>query len=261
MKTKAYFICLVIFLGACANRNLAYFSDLVGDDIYVEEINNTAASKIQPDDLINITVNSLNPEANFLFNRGSVPPVGAVMDFNTSGRVFQAQTDGYLVDYMGFINFPVIGKIKLGGLTKEQAKDTLEFKLQAYLKDPSVIIRYLNYRVTVIGEVHRPSTFTIPSERINLLAALGMAGDMTAFGRRENVIVIREEGGIRTIARLDLNSKDVLKSPYFYLQQNDVVYVEPHKYKQAQAKTNTRVISIVVASMSLLTIIIARLIR
>src|SRR5690606_16855091 len=124
---------------------------------------------------------------------------------------------GFLVDHEGFIEYPILGKIKIGGLSKEQAKQELQKHLQIYLKDPVVNIRFQNYRITVIGEVTRPSTFVLPSERTNILTAIGMAGDLTIFGKRENVLLIREEDGVRTMVRLNLNNKDVLNSPYFYL--------------------------------------------
>ena len=148
--------------------------------------------------------------------------------------------------------------MQIGGLSKEEAKEKLVEQLEEYLKDPIVNIRYLNYRVTVIGEVNRPSTFTIPSEKINILEALGMAGDMTAYGKRENVLIIREEEGERTMTRVNLNNKELLNSPYFFLQQNDVVYVEPDRLKQVNASTNARTISIITAITSLAIVIATR---
>ena len=244
---------------SCNRRNLAYFSDLQGQSTYTEKVSNVTEPKIKPDDLLSITVTSLNPEANLMFNRGTFPPVGTVTDFSTANRPTNIQNEGYLVNREGLIEFPVIGKVKVGGLTKEEAKNNLVEQLQEYLKDPTVNIRYLNYRITVIGEVNRPSTFTIPSEKINVLEALGMAGDMTAFGKRENVLIIREEEGVRTMTRVNLNKKEFLNSPYFYLQQNDVVYVEPDKLKQINASTNARTISIITAITSLAIIIASRL--
>lgn len=260
MKIKILILFAIIALSSCTpSRNLAYFSDLEEQTIYTEKVENSKGPIIQPDDLLSITVNSLNPEANSMFNRGSINPAGTVTDFSTSNRATNIHQEGYLVDKDGYIEYPVLGKVKLGGLSKEEAKCELVIKLQEYLKDPIVNIRYLNYKVTVVGEVHRPSTFTIPSERINILEALGMAGDMTAFGKRENVLIIREEGGVRTMTRLNLNSKEILNSPYFFLQQNDVVYVEPDKMKQVQASTNTRTISIISAATSLAIIIVTRI--
>lgn len=260
MKIKLYFFLVIIFLGSCRpTRNLSYFNDLQEQTVHVESIQNTKDPKIQPDDLLSITVNSLNPEANSLFNRGTIPRAGTVTDFSIDNRATNIHDEGYLVDKDGFIEYPVLGKIKLGGLTKEKAKCKLVAELQEYLKDPTVNIRYLNYRISVIGEVNRPSTFTIPSEKISILGALGMAGDMTAYGKRESVLIIREEEGVRTMARVNLNSKEVLNSPYFYLQQNDVVYVEPDRMKQVQASTNTRTISIISAATTLAIVIVSRL--
>ncbi len=241
-----YLVALLVVTSCGPTRNLAYFSDLKEQTSYSEEITNLTVTKIQPNDLLNITVSSKSPESDMQFNRGML---GA-----TENKV-----EGYLVDETGYIDFPVVGRVKLAGLTKQEAKDTLATQLNDYLKDPVVQIRNMNFKITVIGEVNRPSTFTVPAEKISILEALGMAGDMTPFGKRENVIVMREEAGKRTMTRLDLNKKDVLNSPYFYLQQNDVVYVEPDKMKQVQASTNTRFLAIVTASVSLATIIIARL--
>jgi len=260
MKTKLIYLLSALLLVSCGpTRNLAYFSDLEEQAVYTENITNATQPKIQPDDLLSITVTSPNAEANKLFNTGVAPAVGSVADINTSNRATNIHNEGYLVDRNGNIDFPVLGQVKLGGLTKEEAKAKLIAELNEYLKEPMVNIRFLNYKVTVVGEVNRPSTFTIPTEKINILEALGMAGDMTAFGKRENVLIIREEAGVRTMARVNLNETEVLNSPYFYLRQNDVVYVEPDRMKQVQASTNTRSLSILVSAVSLATIIISRL--
>lgn len=262
MKIIVYYLLGILLLASCRpTRNLSYFSDLEEQAIYVENIQNTKEPKIQPDDLLSITVNSLNPEANSLFNRGVIPRAGTVTDFSTDNQSTNIHDEGYLVDNDGFIEYPVLGKVKVGGRTKKEVKEKLVCQLQEYLKDPTVNIRYLNYRISVIGEVNRPSTFTIPSEKISILGALGMAGDMTAYGKRESVLIIREEEGVRTMTRVNLNSKEVLNSPYFYLQQNDVVYVEPDRMKQVQASTNTRTISIIASATSLAIVIASRLIK
>lgn len=260
MKINALFLLGLIVLASCApTRNLSYFSDLEEHAIHTENIQNTKEPKIQPDDLLSITVNSLSPEANNLFNRGVTTRAGAVTDFSTGNRATNIHDEGYLVDSEGFIEYPVLGKVKLGGLTKKEAKEKLVCELLEYLKDPTVNIRYLNYRISVIGEVNHPSTFTIPSEKISILGALGMAGDMTAYGKRESVLIIREEEGVRTMTRVNLNNKGLLNSPYFYLQQNDVIYVEPDRMKQVQASTNTRTISLIASATSLAIVIVSRL--
>ncbi|MCP2044249.1 polysaccharide biosynthesis/export family protein [Pontibacter sp. HSC-36F09] len=260
MKIRfVYLIALLCFV-SCTPRNLAYFSDLQESSEYTEKIQNSNIAKIQPDDLLSISVTSPSPEANALFNRGENITTGIVSNYSiSSGTTNNLYREGYLVDENGFINFPVLGKVALAGLTRNEAIEKFSKELQPHLKDPIINIRFLNYKITVVGEVNRPATFTIPTQKINILEALGMAGDMTAFGKRENVLVIREEDGVRKMTRLNLNSKDVLNSPYFYLQQNDVVYVEPDKMKQVQASTNTRTISIIASVTSLLIVIATRL--
>jgi polysaccharide biosynthesis/export protein len=239
-------LCACIFV-SCTPRNLAYFSDLNEQALYTEKVTNAIEPKIQPDDLLSITVSSLNPESNALFNRGVLLPSGSNNSVVQSNSVDQ---EGYLVDRNGFVSFPVLGEIKLVGLTTEEAKAKMITELKQHVKDPIVNIRFLNFKVTVIGEVNKPSTFTIPTEKINILEALGLAGDMTAFGKRENVIIIRENEGVRTVTKLNLNNKEVLNSPYFYLQQNDVVYVEPDKGKAIQNNPNNRWIPVVAAAVS-----------
>lgn len=260
MRIRLLYLLSLLCLLSCNRRNLAYFSDTQNQKFYSEKIVNKTEPKIQPDDLLSITVSSLNPEANTLFNRGVITPIGRTIDFSVNGSAgVDRYNEGYLVDKNGYIEFPVLGRIKLSGLTKQEASDKIVSELGDYLKEPTATIRYLNFRVSVIGEVNRPSTFTIPTEKITILEALGMAGDMTAFGKRENVLVIREEGGVRTMARVNLNSKQILNSPYFYLQQSDVVYVEPDKKKEIQASTNTRAISLALAAISLASLFISRI--
>jgi polysaccharide biosynthesis/export protein len=249
------FLSLLIF-SSCAKVNLTYFSNLDDQSVYTEEIAMTATEPIiQPGDLLNITVSSPNPEANFLFNRGEIRTVGS------SVAASVITNEGYLVDLDGNIDFPVLGSIKIAGMTKSELRSNLRIILTEYLKDPVVNIRYLNYKITVIGEVKSPSTFVVPSEKINIIEALGLAGDMTVFGKRENVLIIRESEGIRSMVRLNLNDKEVLNSPYFYLHPNDVVYVEPVKAR-APLTTSTRAdISFVLSIATAATLLFIRLNR
>lgn len=246
-------------MASCSPRNLAYLSDLGETEVYEEIINNKSEPKLQPDDLLGISVISLSPESNNLFNRGEIPVVSMVSTFNANNTSSAVYKEGYLVDKEGFIDFPVLGRLKIGGLNKEEAKALLTTQLSNYLKDPIVNIRYLNYKITVVGEVNKPSTILIPSEKINIVEALGMAGDMTQFGKRDNVLLIREAQGIRTVTRLNLNNKEILGSPYFYLQPNDIIYVEPDRIKRVQASTNTRRLSIISTVLSLSTFVLFRL--
>ncbi|HEX6892993.1 MAG TPA: polysaccharide biosynthesis/export family protein [Chryseolinea sp.] len=233
-------LCLLVIFSSCTPRNLVYFSDLPKNAESNTPITNYAPPKIQPDDILSITVSSLNPESNVLFNNVLLP--------TTTGNtqvIADKIDEGYLVDKDGFINFPVIGKIELKNLTKEQATEKMTGLIKEHVKNPIVNIRFINFKVTVIGEVADPATFTVPTEKINILEALGLAGDMTAYGRRESVLIIREKNGVRSTARVNLNNKDVLTSPYFYLQQNDIVYVEPNnKVKTADTAPGNRLIGI-----------------
>ncbi|GAA4440167.1 polysaccharide biosynthesis/export family protein [Pontibacter saemangeumensis] len=259
MKRILFYALTLFTLFSCNKRNLAYFSDVPEQAIYRENIKNTIEPTIQTDDILGITVSSSNPESNVLFNtsgggRSVARAMGGAMTYEEN-----AVNSGYLVDASGYIDFPVLGRVKVGGLTKQQVKAKLISELNRYVKEPTVNIRFLNFRVTVIGEVKNPNTFTIPSEKINMLEALGLAGDMTPYGKRDNVLLIREVDGVRSLTRVNLNSKDVLNSPHFYLQQNDVLYVEPNKIKEAQATTNTRIVSYILSAISVTTLIIYRL--
>ncbi|WP_224999691.1 polysaccharide biosynthesis/export family protein [Cesiribacter sp. SM1] len=260
MKVNIIYLLVLMVMGSCMQRNLTYLSDLEDEAmlynkrVYTEEVTNLPDPLFQPNDLISISVTSLNYESNTLFNRGEIVPVHNATS-NGSPGVYQ---EGYLVDKEGYIDFPVLGRLKVGGLSKSELKANLTQELKQYLKDPIVNIRYLNYRITVIGEVNRPGTFTIPSENITVLEALGMAGDMTAFGKRENVLIIRHEDGVRKVTRLNLNNSDVLDSPYFFLKQNDVLYIEAVRSKAEQASTTRSNISLGLSVVSIITLILTR---
>ncbi|MEJ7675679.1 MAG: polysaccharide biosynthesis/export family protein [Chitinophagaceae bacterium] len=165
---------------------------------------------------------------------------------------------GYLVNIDGFIQLPILGNVKAAGLTKKQLKDNLTNSIleKKLLLDPIVNIRHLNYEVTVIGEVNRPTVITVPSERISLVKALGLAGDLTIYGKRDNVLLIREEEGKKRIRRIDLSSSNFLLSPYYYLKPNDVVYVEPNKAKVASASRTQLLIPTFLSGLSIIVTLI-----
>jgi polysaccharide export outer membrane protein len=253
MGSKVFCFLFLIFFCSCApTRNLVYFKDIQNDKGFLEEIKNKIEPVIQPNDLLEITVISLNAESNILFNSGVLPTIGSAGGAAAPGKV----NEGYLVAANGTINFPVLGSVKLVGLTKEEATSKLTAEIRNHVKNPIVNMRFLNFRITVLGEVNRPSTFVVPSERINLIEALGQAGDMTAYGKRENVLIIREKNGVRSINRINMASKDAFNSPYFYLQQNDVVYVEPVKIKGLQTGSSSFYIPLVSAAISIVGIIV-----
>lgn len=230
------FSVVLVLVGCGPSRNLVYFSNIENDDLFKqEEIDNEMIPTIQPDDLLNIDVITLSAESNMLFNRGMIGTLGSTVSDAQRMQTTRG-AEGYLVDKDGYINFPVIGKIKLGGLTKAEATDTITNILhREYVKDPVVNIRFLNFKITVLGEVNNPSVVTILTEKVNVMEAITLAGDLTPIGKRENVLIIREKDGQRTLIRVDLNDKELLKSPNYFLQQNDIVYVEPDSYRAVQA--------------------------
>lgn len=179
---------------------------------------------IQADDLLFIYVNAEDVEAASPFNVQNDPSNGN----QTMGIMAQLRTE-YLVDKEGYINFPVIGKIKLGGLTKSEALNNLKELVSAYVKDPVITLRLTNFKVSVLGEVRTPGAVNIQSERLTLLEALSRAGDLTIRGKRENILLIRESNGIKNMYRIDITKDDFINSPFYYLAQNDVIYVEPNK--------------------------------
>jgi len=251
---KFYILLLAILLctSSCrSRRNLVYFNDLSNQSEVTEKIVNHAEPKIQAADVLDIAVNTLSTESNVLFTPNPT---------RQSSVTSPQDKDGYRVDTRGYVNFPVIGSIKLAGLTIEEAQQLMEKEINKYVKDPIVNIKYLNFRVTVIGEVNRPETFTITNERINLLEALGKAGDMTVYGKRENVLVIRENGSERTMVRLNLNKREILNSPYFYLKQNDVVYVEADKTKEKMYSEGNRLMPVWLTVFSSVAVVVTAII-
>lgn len=258
MITKALTLCLLLFLIGCSPRNLTYLSDLKEQETKEEEIINDVEPRIQVNDILDITITSLSAESNVMFNSGIIQ-VGGGGGNNPSASL---KPVGYQVDKNGYVLIPVLGKVHLVGLTKEEAKERLTSVLSKYARDPIVDMRYMNFKITVIGEVNNPSTFTVPHERINVLEALGLAGDMTPYGKRENVLILREQDGKRVTSRVNLNNKEVLNSPYFYLQQNDIVYVEPDKVKAVQVspgRANFQFgLSVGLALLSVVTILVTQ---
>ena len=196
-------------------------------------------AKIMPKDLLTITVNTTDPQAAVPFNLTIQSPYG------TGGNNYtttQPSLQQYLVDNEGNIDFPVLGKLHIGDMTKSEVEGMIREKLQPYLKEvPVVTVRMVNYKISVLGEVTSPGTFTVSNEKVNIFEALALAGDMTIWGRRDNVKLMREDSqGERKIVELDLNDANVVGSPYFYLQQNDVVYVTPNQKKAKNSDVGTQ---------------------
>lgn len=232
-KAAMSFAFMFLMLVSCKSRkDVVYLQDVV--PLKQQEIEQRFEVYIHEDDLLAIMVNSKDPELALPFN---MPMVSYQIGSN-SGT--QQRVLGYLVDVNGDIDFPILGKLHVAGLTRWELRELIKNKLIEgdLIKDPVVTVQFLNFKVSVMGEVARPGSFNIQGDRITLLEALSMAGDLTIYGRRDRVAVIREKDGQRTILFHDLRSADVFTSPCYYLQQNDIVYVEPNKAKSEQSGIN-----------------------
>jgi polysaccharide export outer membrane protein len=219
----------VSLLSGCASyKNVPYMQD--ADLVSLQEALPMYDAKIMPKDLLVITVNATDPEAAAPFNL-TVQASSNVS--RTTSLTQQAALQQYLVSNEGTIDFPVLGTLHVSGLTKSEAENLIKEKLGDYLKEtPIVTVRMTNYKISVLGEVATPGMFTINNEKVNIFEALALAGDLTIWGMRDNIKLIREEAdGKRKIISLNLNKADILNSPYYYLQQNDILYVTPNKIK------------------------------
>lgn len=245
-------LCMAVFFTACTStKKIIYLQDVV--PLKQQEIEQKYEVIIHSDDLLAIMVNSRDPELAMPFNMPMV-----TFQLGTLGSSGQQRILGYLVDTNGDIDFPILGRIHAEGLTRMQLTELIKNKLIEgdLIKDPIVTVQFLNFKISVMGEVSRPGSFTISGDRITLLEALSMAGDLTIYGRRDRVGVIRENNGKRTILFHDLRSADIFNSPCYYLQQNDIVYVEPNKAKSGQSSINqNNSIGVWVSVISLLTTI------
>ena len=227
----------LILLSSCGSvRDIAY---LQGEGLFDKmAVVDTFEMKIMKNDILDIMVSCAEPELLQPFNLQIWGNNGGNYGGYNGNR-------GYLVEVDGTINFPLLGRVKVAGLTRRKVTELVQDELRKgeYIKDPIVTVRFQNFRIMVLGEVNRPGTYNITSERVTLFEALSMAGDLTIHGRRNRVAVIREKDGERTILYHDLRSRDVFKSPDYYLQQNDMVYVEPNRIK-AEASTQNQFTSV-----------------
>jgi polysaccharide export outer membrane protein len=232
MKKNLVFVALAVALlcASCsAPKNVAYIKN--SDEVDLSQSAYLYDARIMPKDVLTITVNTVNPDAAAPFNL-SVPTA-----FNNQTRSTYSQPilQTYLVDNNGVIEFPVLGTLKVGGLTKSECEKLIHDKILPYLnakENPVVTVRMANYKISVLGEVNRPGMFTVSNEKINIFEALAQAGDLTIYGVRDNVKLIRENAkGRKEIHTVVLNDASLINSPYYYLQQNDIIYVEPNKVK------------------------------
>lgn len=243
----------LVFTSCVSKKKVLYFQDI--ESIVDNPANTNYNINIRANDLLTINVSALNSEAVIPFNQPVVPRP------TTNGNIRSTQQlQTYLVSVDGTIDFPLIGSIKLAGMTRTKATEHLKELLSKYVKNPIVNVRILNFKVSVLGEVLRPGTFNIQDERVTVLEALGLAGDMTIFGDRENVKIIREVDGVKTYGELDFTSSSVISSPFYYLQQNDVVIISPNK-AQIQSSSFNRNTSVFISIAGIIISVISVLTR
>jgi polysaccharide biosynthesis/export protein len=254
VRIHSYLLLLVLVISCTDTKKVTYFNGVTDGNISANT--QVPESVIQKNDILSITIGDINPEGTRIFNPNQETNNPALAGPNTIGN-----SQGYLVNTDGFIQFPILGNIKAEGLTKTQLRDKISKTIldKKLLADPIVTIRFMNFRVTVLGEVNHPTVLTVPSEKISLLEAIGLAGDLTLYGKRQNVMIIREEDGKKTMKHIDLNSSELFTSKYYYLQSNDIVYVEPNKAKVAQANRSAQWLPILLSGLSLAAIVADRL--
>ncbi len=254
MKKFIYLIvAAALLMSSCsAPKNIAYFQNRVIDQ--PEMIDKHGGIVIQPKDMLSIVVSSKNPELVVMFN---LP----IVSYQAGSEIITSASNqrlmGYVVDNDGYIDFPILGRLKVSGLTRWELAEMVKNRLikDGYLSDAVVVVEFMNFKVSVIGEVNSPGTYTIQGDKVTVLQAISLARDLTIFGERENVTVIRELDDKRVMYQINLCDVSMFNSPAYYLQQNDIVYVEPSEIKARQSTTDDkalRMTSIMISSGSLL---------
>lgn len=253
MKHLKYILPLILLTSSCVTQK---------DWVYFQE-ESIAQQKVeapdlhyQPNDLLSVNVSAIDLDAVRPFNLIVSNP-----NLNNLSLTGQQQLQTYLVDEMGEINFPVLGKLTLGGLSRKEAIELLEQRLQAYVNKPIVTLRLINFKISMIGEVNKPGTYTIPNEQITLPQAIALAGDLSINGKRENLLLLRNESGLLTKKYIDLRSDSLFNSPYYFLKPNDIIYVEPNASKVRSSTDALRYTSISLSVITIVTQIISILIR
>lgn len=251
------FLFFLLLVGSCTtNRKITYFRDIpdsLGGGSKSIALAAFSEPVIKANDILHVSVQTLDAAST------SIMGVTTSSTFSTQSSTGQQSIIGYLVDKEGYIEIPLVGRLNVSGLTTVEAKEAIRKKAMIYYKDPVVNVRFANFEITVLGEVNAPAKYVAPGERVTILDALGMAGDLTVYGRRENVLLIREDNGQKTVVRFNLNSSHIFQSPYFYLRQGDVVYVEPNKSKLAATDAaKTRTYTLVISAVSALLVVLSR---
>ena len=260
-KNLIKFSFLLLILAMCtscvSNKNIVYFQDI--QTINQAKLENAVPfiePVIQPDDILSINIFTLDQKSSAVVNQSAPTPL---LGANNAGGGSQL-LNAFLVDKNGEIELALSGKIKVAGLTTYEARELVRKVVSINYKEPNVQLRFANFKISVLGEVNIPSTYTLPNEKVTILDALSLAGDLTIYGRRDNVLIVRDNNGKKEFARLNLNSSEIFSNSFYYLKQNDVIYVEPNKAKASANNTPqiqtigviTSILSVLVLGISVL---------
>lgn len=262
MKRLWLFIFVLFFTSCVTKKEITYFQNIASSDsVKTDQVGSglrTAGYEpvIKPGDILNINVMSMSAESNALIN---YPIIN--QNFSAPEKTLTQSTPGFLVDSKGKIQVPFLGDILVDGLTTNEIRLLLTEKLEKYLQSPTVTVRFANFKISVLGEVNRPGVYPVPNERITIIEALGLAGDLTVYGERKKVKLIREENGKNKIYFFDLTSDETLNSSLMYLRPNDVIYVNPSNGRAANADNIYRILPIVISGLNVLTLVLLYLQR
>ncbi|WP_159018157.1 polysaccharide biosynthesis/export family protein [Algibacter sp. L3A6] len=243
-------ITLLLFNSCASSKDIQYFQNV--EDGVLKDSTAAFGAKIQSGDLLTINVSTINAEAALPFNLYETPML--------QGAAASAKPIPHLVDDDGVINFPVLGKLKVAGLTTKQLTKKLEVDLVEYITNPTINIRFDNFRVSVLGEVAKPGSYQVLNERISVIEAIGLAGDLTIYGQRDNVLLVRIENGEKTFTTLDLTNKNLFNSPYYNLKQNDIIYISPNKTRVNSSAVGPNT-GVIISSASLLITVLALILK
>ncbi|KAF2509245.1 polysaccharide export protein [Flavobacterium zhairuonense] len=246
MKVVGFLLLLFLCFSCGSKKDVVYYQNIDGMTAQQNPI--SYEIKLQPDDLLMILVSADDPEVAIPFNLRTYSTTNnSRLDITRGQETVQL----YLVDQNGYIEFPVLGKLKVSGLTRTEVLKLLQDKISAYIKNPIINLRIMNFKISLQGEVNLPGTYPIASERVTLIEALSMAKDLTIYGRRNNILVIREINGVKSYNRVDITKSDFINSPFYYLAQNDVVYVEPNSTRVNSSAVGPNT-SVIISAISIL---------
>lgn len=255
-----FFLFSLLMVSCASTKKIKYFQD-IPDSGALKNIPTAAYTEptIQVDDIITIIVETVDPQATSMINLGNVPVASTASAVGVP-NLGQQTSAGYLVNKDGNIEVPVLGKVNLLGLTTTQARAVILNLASKYYKDPTVIVRFANFKVNITGEVLKPGQYVLPNEKVSVIDAIAMAGDLTIYGKRDNVLLIRENlDGTKTPYRINLEKSDLMSAPYYYLKQNDIIYVEPDKSKAAATDiAQTKYFALVTSVLTIIIILLTR---